>query len=307
MDDLRALCARLTGNELVAAECENLTGGRPDADGVAACQSLDLLPRAAYLSTGLRCLAQATTFPELIDQIQSLHLSAERFRVEFIELSAASPISKPSAILAIANVIEANPDLNHPQHRFICIAQQNMLWLGEVVCQASRSYLTHDTKPYRTSSSLPSRLARALVNMVAPPAGSILDPFCGTGSILLEAQAVGLSSFGMDSNPKMVGMSRRNLTHFGYPAQVELGDAHDCQHSADAIVTDLPYGRLLNVDYPEIRTALAHLVQLAPRAVYLAAKDLTSSLLQAGYAQVDVLQVRKRHSMSRFVHRCLVS
>ena len=33
MPNLIALCARLAGNELVAAECENLTGGRPSPDG----------------------------------------------------------------------------------------------------------------------------------------------------------------------------------------------------------------------------------------------------------------------------------
>ena len=304
MDELRVICARLAGNELVAAECENLTGGRPGADGVASCQSLELLPRAAYLSTGLRCLAQADTLEELVVQVQALHLIPERFRVEYLDLTARAPLSKRATILSIANAIDTYPDLEHPQNRFVCVVQESCLWLGEVLAVNARSYLLHDAKPYRTSSSLPSRLARALVNLVAPPAETILDPFCGTGSILLEAEAVGLNAFGVDRNTRMVGMSRGNLAHFGYPVRVETGEALACLRSVDAIITDLPYGRLLQVDYPAIQSALTHLVQLAPRAVYLAGSDLTPILTQAGYNQVEVLRVRKRPTMSRFIHLC---
>jgi tRNA G10 N-methylase Trm11 len=180
------------------------------------------------------------------------------------------------------------------------------LWLGELLAENARTYQQHDVKPWRTSSSLPSRLARALINLVAPPARTILDPFCGTGSILLEAQAVGLTAYGVDSNPRMVGMSRQNLAHFGYPVLAEIGDALTSSRSADAIITDLPYGRLLEVNVPAIQHAFDHLLQLAPRAVYLAGSDLSASLTLAGYRQVEVLEVRKRHNMSRFVHICQV-
>jgi hypothetical protein len=93
MDELRAICARLLGNELVAAECENLTGGRPDPNGVAVCQSLDLLPRSAYLSLGLRCLAQASSLDDLALQVQALHLAPERFRLEFLNLTASPSVA----------------------------------------------------------------------------------------------------------------------------------------------------------------------------------------------------------------------
>ena len=89
-------------------------------------------------------------------------------------------------------------------------------------------------------------------------------------------------------------------------SQVELGYALTTSRSVDAIITDLPYGRLLQVDLPAFQRAFIHLVQLAPRAIYLAGNDLSPSLTQAGYAQVAVLRVRKRHNMSRFIHVCHV-
>jgi tRNA (guanine10-N2)-dimethyltransferase len=300
VNELRAVCARIQGNELVAAECAALTRGTPDAEGVAVCQRLDLIPRAAFLSLGVRCLVEALTLDDLCAQIAALPLVADRFRIETLSLWPKNPLPKPQVVLAVANALPAYPDLNDPQHRFLVAAQDDRLWFGEILVEPSRDYRIHDTKPYRTSSSLPARLARALVNLVAPPAGSILDPFCGTGSILLEAAALGLGTYGMDHNIKMVGMSRRNLSHFGYPAQVELRDAQDCTQTADAIITDLPYGRLQ--DQAALRQVLHHTVQLAPQAVYLAQEDITPWLQDAGYVRVACYQVRKHHTMSRYVH-----
>jgi predicted RNA methylase len=300
--ELRAICARLPGNELVGAECANLTGGLPDADGVAVCQTLAHIHRAAYVRTGLRCLAQAPALEALAEQVAELSLDAERFSVDFLNLSP-HPASKSRVILRLANALPARPDLEAPRHRFLAVAQAERWWFGEILAESTRSYEAQDAKPYRTSASLPSRLARALVNLVVPPARTLLDPFCGTGSLLLEAQAVGAQAFGVDWNPKMAGMSKRNLLHFGCPAQVEHLDALRCERPADAIVTDLPYGRLLeDLDWRSLPLLLAHLGTLAPRAVYLAEQDLSHWLAEAGYAPPQVLRVRKRPGLTRFVH-----
>ena len=101
----------------------------------------------------------------------------------------------------------------------------------------------------------------------------------------------------------MAGMSKRNLMHFGYPAQVERLDALAATRTADAIVTDLPYGRLLEeMDWANLPALLSHLRGLAPLAVYLAEQDLSDWLHNAGYARVQVYHVRKRPGMTRFVH-----
>jgi predicted RNA methylase len=303
MEEYRAICPRILGNELTAAECKNLTGGWPDAEGVAACRRLDLIPRAAFINLGLRCYAQADTLAELIGQIAGLPLLADRFRIDVLRLSLNNHISERDAVIRTADVLDGSPDLDVPQHRFMIAIQESCLWFGEILTGTQRSYLPHNAKPFRTSSSLPSRLARGLVNLVAPPALTILDPFCGTGSILLEANAIGIQAYGVDLNPKMTRMSRKNLAHFGYPVNVEWGDALDCQQTADAIVTDLPYGRILKIDPRRLVAILKHAVHLAPLAIYLAEEDISLKLAEAGYRNIEVFRVRKSHTMQRFVHR----
>jgi tRNA G10 N-methylase Trm11 len=229
-------------------------------------------------------------------------ISAERFRIEYSCLSERVTVHKQDAILAIADAINGAPDLAHPQRRFLIIVQDDRFILGEILVEAERSYQKHDGKPYRTSSSLPSQLARALVNLVYP-ARTILDPCCGTGSILLEACATGVTAFGMDHNPKMVGMTRRNLLHFGYQTVVQRGDARQCTQTVEAIVTDLPYGRFLEHDEDNIKAILRQMAILAPLGIYLAEQDISTWLQEAGYSKIDVLRVRKRAGMTRFVHR----
>jgi len=107
----------------------------------------------------------------------------------------------------------------------------------------------------------------------------------------------------MDWNSKMVGMSRRNLRFYGYSAEILLGNALECQQMADALVTDLPYGRLLQADRIGLADIFAHTIHLAPVALYLADEDITPLLQQAGYAKVECWRVRKHANMSRYIHR----
>ena len=295
------LCSRAPGNELVAAECEALTGGKPGPNGLAVCRSVDHINQAAYLSTGMQTIANGATLEALTAELTRRSFSADRFRIELLSLSECLPALKQDAILAVADAINGAPDLNHPLRRFLLIACDNGFFLGEILTKSSRSYQKHDGKPYRTSSSLPSQLARALVNL-AYPARSILDPCCGTGSILLEACATGVAAFGIDRNPKMVGMTRRNLLHFGYEAVVQRGDATQCTQTNEAVVTDLPYGRFLEHDENNIKMILRQMAVLAPLGIYLTEQDISAWLQEAGYQKVDVYRVRKRTGLIRFIH-----
>ena len=53
--------------------------------------------------------------------------------------------------------------------------------------------------------SYPARMhpttARRLVELFAPQRGVVLDPFCGSGTVLVEARLAGRASIGMDVNP----------------------------------------------------------------------------------------------------------
>lgn len=287
---------------MIAAECEALTGSRPASDGVALCREVERIRHGAFVLRGLRLIARSETLEGLAETVAGMDIEAEAFRIEVLPL-AGKRISERQTILALANALEAFPNLDHPKHRFMVLVREDGFTFGEVVIESEQSYKQHAHKPYHMSSSLPSQMARALVNLVTPPAASILDPCCGTGSILLEARFLGIEAYGCDVNPRMVGMSRKNLAHFGYRAEVQRLDARQSQQMADAVVTDLPYGRFQIKEESNIRGILAQCSRLAPQAVFVAGEDISGWLKDSGYGEVEVHGVMKFNEMQRFVHQ----
>ncbi len=90
-------------------------------------------------------------------------------------------------------------------------------------------------------------MARALVNLTGVRGGEILvDPMCGTGSFLIEAELMGIRSVGMDVLGRMVYGSENNLRFCGCNGHLVIGNALQMPFkdgSFDALTTDFPYGR----------------------------------------------------------------
>ncbi|HWL86469.1 MAG TPA: DNA methyltransferase [Polyangiaceae bacterium] len=54
--------------------------------------------------------------------------------------------------------------------------------------------------------------AARLVQRLVPPRGRVLDPFCGSGTVLVEARLAGRDAMGSDLNPLAVKIARRKIT-----------------------------------------------------------------------------------------------
>ena len=67
-------------------------------------------------------------------------------------------------------------------------------------------------------ASFPPALVRRPILAGCPPGGLVLDPFCGVGTTLLEAQRLGRQSLGIDLHPKYVTIARRRLAEGGWRA-----------------------------------------------------------------------------------------
>ena len=109
-----------------------------------------------------------------------------------------------------------------------------------------KSCLEHHVRyrPYFSPISIHPRIARSMVNLAnCLPNDTVLDPFCGTGGVLIEAADMGMKAKGMDLLEKMVVNSKGNLKHFGLDGEIKKGDVEESKNqSFEAIVTDPPYG-----------------------------------------------------------------
>lgn len=114
-------------------------------------------------------------------------------------------------------------------------------------------------RPYFSPVSLHPRLARALVNLSRVRSKDILlDPFCGTGGVLMEASLVGAKVMGSDIDPRMVAGCKENLAKFDIENaevfQGDVGKIEDKVSEVDAIVTDPPYGKSATTNREEIKS-----------------------------------------------------
>ncbi|MBU1992297.1 MAG: DNA methyltransferase [Patescibacteria group bacterium] len=115
-----------------------------------------------------------------------------------------------------------------------------------VAAQDFKSYGFRDyERPARDSKSgmLPPKLAQMMINLSgAKPGQKIWDPFCGSGTVLMEGLLMGMNVIGSDINGKAVKDSDKNLKwldhHFKFNGEWEVLE-HDACNTLDGIKPDV--------------------------------------------------------------------
>ncbi len=140
-------------------------------------------------------------------------------------------------------------DLENPRSTIEVVASEGFFLVGRKICLSDRRRVfsrSGGTKPFFHPSSLKVELARVMLNLARVREGSVvLDPFSGTGTILIEANELRTIPVGLEIDPAMAYPSLRNYRWFrAFEVCQVLGDArHMPLRRVDAIVTDPPYGR----------------------------------------------------------------
>lgn len=137
------------------------------------------------------------------------------------------------------------------------IVDGNQTHLGRTIdVQDIDAYAKRDReKPVRDPlvGMLPPKLAQTLINLAnTQPGNNLLDPFCGTGTVLMEAHLIGINAYGSDISPEMVEATRVNLSWLTKGKtkptwDVELADAtiHDWPQNIDSVAGETFLGPAL--------------------------------------------------------------
>jgi len=163
-------------------------------------------------------------------------------------------------------------------------------------------------RPFFHPGSMEPRVCRVFVNLARPRAGSVLlDPFSGTGGILIEASMVGCHAIGVDIDGSMVQGSIVNLKSLNCQfLGVIRGDARMIplrEGSVDCIATDPPYGRSTSLKRVELAKLLARFMDEAPSAVK---RDGHICMAYPSWLDLDIpsdFRLVEEHDMK--VHRSL--
>ena len=128
-------------------------------------------------------------------------------------------------------------------------------------------------KPKNHPHELDWKLSRVMINLAGFKEGdTICDPFCGTGTTLLEAESMGINSIGIDFDKKMCDLSKKNLKENQFDSKIFNSDykyINKIENKYDGIVTDLPYGRASKTSEPPEKL-LRNFVSIIPKKKKLA-------------------------------------
>ncbi|MGQ9460105.1 MAG: DNA methyltransferase [Candidatus Bathyarchaeaceae archaeon] len=179
----------------------------------------------------------------------------ESFAVRVRRIRSATPhlvgveLERKLGEQILNKVKKTRVDLMAPQKTFFGVLTDNRFLFGLKMAEISPKPFVERRprkRPFFHPTAMPAKLARCMVNLAQPKVGDlVLDPFCGTASILVEAWLVGCRVVGFDVQQRMVRGSLQNLLYYGVkPEGIAVADArHPPVAKVDCIVTDPPYGR----------------------------------------------------------------
>jgi len=179
----------------------------------------------------------------------------ETFVVRVRRIEESSPhlvgneLEKKLGAVVLRRVKAAKVHLTNPDKTFFGVLTGNKFVFGLRIAEiVPKSFVERRPRkrPFFHPSAMPPKLARCMVNLAQPKAGElVLDPFCGTASMLIEAGLIGCRVVGFDAQKRMIRGSLRNLVYYGVqPDGLAVADAqHLPMVRVDCVVTDPPYGR----------------------------------------------------------------
>jgi len=203
--------------------------------------------------------------------------------------------------------------LNNPETEYRAILSEDKCYFGRVLFSINRSGYD-ERNPGKRDFFHPGvmmpRMARTLANIAGVQAGDrVLDPFCGTGGILIEAELLGAHAIGSDFDPLMISGSRQNSAQ----SFLMLADATRLpfkDHAIDSVVTDLPYGQSVCIKktdtmdnlYAGALEEIRRVLKPGRRAVVVTHRDISAIARQ----HMTVLQQHEQRVHKSLTRRVLV-
>lgn len=262
---------------------DNLELARAELEGFLETQEIENIEHSGRISkteehpTQLRRLALTHEVAEEIDiddykpqgkyAVRTENLSDEEFESKKVEREVGEKIS------GLTNEV----DLESPDTIVKVYNTEEGLVYTELVEDIPRGLFENrqnQKRPFSSPISLDPVLARVMVNLSSVKAEDyVLDPFCGTGGILIEAGLCGIGVKGLDTQEEMIEGTVENLEEYGIlNYEVQQGDVSEAGELFDkynAVISDLPYGKASKVEENPVKKFLELIKNFEGKTVFM--------------------------------------
>jgi len=192
--------------------------------------------------------AENTNFHDLLKEGETFEVRIRRIK-EYSTKNDTMRLERKLGKHILQNTTGVRVNLTKPDKTFYGILTNHKLIFGLRLAEIEPKPFVERRprkKPFFHPSAMNAKLARCMVNLAHPRTGAlVLDPFCGTGTTILEAALIGCRAIGTDVQRRMAEGTRKNLQKFSAdPEAIIVADARKPPFSqVDAVVTDPPYGK----------------------------------------------------------------
>ena len=176
---------------------------------------------------------------------ESFAVRVKRFHADIDTVS----YERKAGSLILENCDDIKVNLSKPKSLVRIVAFENQFFIAIEKIKLDKKHF-EDSKPHKRPffypGSMNPKLARCMVNLSRVKESQlVLDPFCGTGGILIEAGLIGCRVVGSDVYWKMKNGTAINLDYYGITDYRTFNlDVRELKmyEKVNAVVTDPPYG-----------------------------------------------------------------
>lgn len=255
---------------------------------------------------------------ELLDEVSSLDdLCLPKFKSFAVRCNKirGARISCTEVENEVGAKIEGKVNLRNPETLIRVFTDGKMFYITKQLFEYSeKEFMCRrvNARPFFHPTSLQPKWARLLLNLSGVKRGTILDPFCGAGGILLEAGVLGLDAVGIEKDEATAEGAMENLWFFRVDNKCKVinADFLEWKSSArfNAVVTDLPYGKsslLFGRKLEELyKKSFKKMHEYSNKAVIMGPKDLTKMLAELGWKTTGLYELYVHRSLKRWIHVC---
>ncbi len=253
--------------------------------------------KSPFIKSKIKIIYSDESLDRMVRKIKEDNLSYDDFKVSYVksEQGDVQYEDRLEATRKIGFVVNGYPDMHKPRNP-LAVTKINGLWIFGEYERNDYKWQKHNDKPYSYSNALGLRMARALVNIAMKDneEGTLIDPCCGVGTVVIEALDLGIKVKGCEISKQIAYNARENVEFLGYLRDtIVCYDMHKIKDKYDSAIIDIPYGLFSPVTLEEQKAIIHTARNICEKMVIVTFEDMEKFIVEAGFSVIDKCVVPK--------------
>ena len=253
--------------------------------------------KSPFIKSKIKIIYSDEFLDRMVRKIKEDNLSYDDFKVSYVksEQGDVQYEDRLETTRKIGFVVKGYPDMHKPRNP-LAVTKINGLWIFGEYERNDIKRKKHNDKPYSYSNALGLRMARALVNIAMKDneEGTLIDPCCGVGTVVIEALDLGIKVKGCEISKQIAYNARENVEFLGYLRDtIVCYDMHKIKDKYDSAIIDIPYGLFSPVTLEEQKAIIHTARNICEKMVIVTFEDMEKFIVEAGFSVIDKCVVPK--------------